>query len=183
MCTLVSTEVKRPLYQDKCTPLKRREQLIVLRRRGGGPLGAFNKNYMAFTLKEAKAFPNLVNRSVKAKESPAQALIDSGELRRSRFPETTLTGPCQTTVNGLTRACSACPAFTDLGPNVIPRFINEVRCAPGFQFCGFRTGLCRNSVLVQTFLRRTGRCDDDGKEFLAQFTQEIRSCCECALFG
>ena len=171
---------------EGCRRLGRRRLMAELRKRGKGPLGAFNKNYMAFTLKEAHAFPNLVNqrrfRSIESRfrRSPSGSVLFARD-EADRFP-ITRTGRCRSVVNGFLRTCPACPAFTDLGPEVVPRFINEVLCPNTFSFCQSGTGVCKNTVLLQTFLRR--ECgDDDEEEELVEFTQEIRTCCECCLFS
>jgi len=38
-----------------CTPPTEQQALAQLSTSGGGPLGKFNKNYMAFTMKEVSA--------------------------------------------------------------------------------------------------------------------------------
>ena len=96
--------------------------------------------------------------------------------RAISYPVTVITGDCETTIGGLTKLCRVCPAITDLGPDKVPRYINEVLC-DGIQFCGVpgMSGICQNSTLTQDFLVFTG--------FTPQvYSQEIRVCCECSLF-
>lgn len=102
--------------------------------------------------------------------------------RATSYPVTVITGPCENTTGGLTRLCKVCPAITDLGPDKVPRYINEVLCqavvtSSTFELCGVPElfGICQNTALKQDFLLFTGNT--------AQvYSQEIRVCCECSLF-
>lgn len=96
--------------------------------------------------------------------------------RATSYPVTVITGDCENTTGGLTRLCNVCPAITDLGPDKVPRYINEVLC-DGIQSCGVPElfGMCQNTFFTQDFLMFTGNT--------AQvYSQEIRVCCECSLF-
>ena len=97
--------------------------------------------------------------------------------RAISYPVTTITGPCENTTGGLTRLCKVCPAITDLGPDKVPRYINEVLCEGFVELCAVPGvfGICQNTALNQDFLVFTGNT--------AQvYSQEIRVCCECSLF-
>ena len=151
-----------------------------------GPLGYFNSAYMAFTRAEADKFPNLVsfrsnmrrikNNITSASIAPVRSkrsILKKGEF----FPVTTLSGPCESTIGGLERLCSICPAISDLGPDKIPRYINEVLCGND-TYCGLRGnvfGLCQTSTVTQSFLMKV-------ESTWEVYSQEIKVCCECALF-
>ncbi|XP_022797021.1 uncharacterized skeletal organic matrix protein 8-like [Stylophora pistillata] len=101
---------------------------------------------------------------------------DAISLSNPLYPITTISGPCETTIGGLHRLCSVCPAVTDLGPNKSPRYINELLCG-GDEFCGIDgvQGICQNTVIIQDFLMTT---DDQ----LNVYSQPIRACCDCTIF-
>lgn len=183
----------------------------ILRRfnRPAGPLGYFNALYMAFTLEEAKQFPDLVGCHRKMRLIKSGNLLSTSSIwnethinstifdddgyqseplfKRNRgrgrntkrdlsYPVTTITGSCETTVGGITRLCKVCPAITDLGPDKIPRYINELLCK-GIEFCGVPgvSGICQNTTLNQDFLTF--------ENIIPQvYSQAIRVCCECSLF-
>ena len=96
--------------------------------------------------------------------------------RDPSYPITTITGDCETTIGGVNRLCKVCPALTDLGPDKIPRYINELLCE-GYELCGVEEvfGICQNTALYQDFLMDQG----SGLQF---YSQSIRVCCECSLF-
>lgn len=172
-------------------------------KRRPGPMGYFNPKYMAFTRKQAKQFPNLVSlhslmRKFRNGGHPihltssmlnatqiANVTLDGKKIKRhkiskknlfSPYPITTIFEPCEETIGGLDRLCVVCPAVTDLGPDKIPRYINELLCE-GDEFCGIGPiqGICQNTVLIQDFLMI---------EFLGLevYSQPIRACCECSIF-
>lgn len=151
-----------------------------------GPLGYFNSAYMAFTGAEAHKFPNLVSYRSKmmriknniTSESIAPVRSKRSEFKRNEsFPVTTISGSCESTIGGFERLCKICPAITDLGPYKIPRYINEVLCGNETS-CGVGgsvLGLCQNSTVTQSFLMKVGSTWE-------VYSQEIKVCCECALF-
>lgn len=153
-------------------------------RRKPGQMGYFNSNYMAFTLEETNNFPNLVSfhsRMRRRKADIDDSLNNTQTTTRSKrstsYPSTKISGPCSTTIGGLQRLCEVCPAVTDLGPDRIPQFINEVMCADSEGDCsveGVSAGKCQEATVVQDFL------------FLQEstfqvYSQEIRICCTCGL--
>ena len=165
-----------------------------------GPMGYFNPVYMAFTQQEADNFPNLVSlhsqmRQLKTNGAKLTAgygtlslngkaingtLRNSERMRTKRdsiYPSTTISDPCTKTIGGQDRLCEVCPAYTDLGPNKIPRYINEVICSPEATACGVGGlfGQCQNTTIMQEFIMIEGF----DFEF---YTQQIRVCCECGLF-
>lgn len=93
-------------------------------------------------------------------------------------PDTTRSGTCSTTIGGLQRLCEIFPAMRDLGPDVTPRFINEVLCDEPGGDCGVGEvgGKCRNASVFQDFLRYSS-----SDASFQVYSQEIRVCCECAL--
>ena len=151
-----------------------------------GPLGYFNSAYMAFTRAEADKFPNLVswrskmtrikNNITSASIAPVRSKISTFKKSKS-FPFTTLSGSCESTIGEFERLCSVCPAITDLGLDKLPRYINEVLCG-NETYCGVGGnvfGLCQNSTVTQSFLMKVGSTWE-------VYSQEIKVCCECALF-
>lgn len=164
-----------------------------------GPMGYFNSVYMAFTQREADNFPNLVSLHSQMRQVKTNGgkLTEYGTLslngkainatvrkrrermrtkRDSSYPSTTILGSCENTIGNLERLCDVCPAYTDLGPNKIPRYINEVICAPEVA-CGVGDllGQCQNTTIEQEFIMLQGF----DFEF---YMQPIRVCCECGLF-
>ena len=171
-----------------------------------GPLGYFNPAYMAFTKAEADKFPNLLSYhtmlirmkiyNITRKFAQVPVLTNRSRIRRDEssdyndrtgrstgragagagqfFPNTTSTGDCENKTEGL---CDLCAAKTDLGPNKIPRYINVMVCR-GEQFCGEGNvgGLCTNSTVEQTFLRKIGK-----PNLWETYPQKITICCECVL--
>ena len=159
---------------SSCTKATVQDAMAKLKTDGGGPLGFFNKNYMAFTWADAvNNFSNLITMQ--------HLKLSASQQSSSGFPVTTVTGSC--TVNqGKFPYCSACPAVTDLGPGRFPRYINEIICRNESAICGPQAeGFCKTTGLNQQLLVST--CDSStGKEKLESYTQLIRSCCECFLF-
>lgn len=177
------------VLSQECQAPSDAEMLRTLRKKGSGPLGAFNRNYMAVTQEEADQFQNLVWTTigqVSIKKNKVQGTVEKRRKKRATggisndatYPITTLTGECETAG----RLCSACPATTDLGPDIFPRYINEIVCESEGVLCSSDTGFSKNTILPQTFLYKTGVCDSNGKEIMSEFVQEIRVCCECFLF-
>ena len=95
--------------------------------------------------------------------------------RNPSYPITTITGECETTIGGVNRLCKVCPAVTDLGPDKIPRYINELLCE-GYEVCGVEEvfAICQNTALNQDFLMFQNL-------MLQVYSQPIRVCCECSL--
>ena len=169
---------RRPAY---CRPLRLPQKRQELKERGSGPLGSFNKNYMALTRAGAKRFPTLVEPArTCAVHHAIRANLSRPSLQQQRtkrsFPQTTI-GLC--TSNG--DSCESCTATTDLGPSITPRYINEVVCRSQYSFCRSGRGVCGTSAVHQTFLRKAGQCGSDGTEKLESYTQPIRTCCQCLL--
>ena len=187
------------------TPLKphiSQELLIsVLKEAGGGPLGAFNEKYMAFTREGTIRFTDLAveDQENGAEDTPenfesltgfrsdeASSPIKPALMKIARYPQTTIRGSCDTKLNGFPRMCSACPATTDLGPGRIPRYINEVLCnskKPN-KMCNRGNGWCNTVKIHQQFLRVTNYPTTSklGHVFVEPYTQQIRTSCECLLF-
>ena len=143
------------------------------------PLGTFNPSFVSFTYNEIVNFRSIifkVNGTASSVDSK-QTFSLASAISPSKFVSIQL-GACQLSDgSGFVRMCEACPVATFLGENIIPPFINEVTCGnPGF--CS-RLGFCKETVLTQQFLRRTGRCDDDDFEEMEPFEQTIRVCCLC----
>ena len=95
--------------------------------------------------------------------------------------------------SNLHRLCTECAATTRLGDDRFPNFINEVICRDTDRQCAAKMGICFQRTLQLSFLRFSGRFELDrqlstlsGKtvysEVWEQYTQEIRSCCECQMY-
>ncbi|XP_020603646.1 uncharacterized protein LOC110042621 [Orbicella faveolata] len=95
--------------------------------------------------------------------------------------------------SNLHRLCTECAATTRLGDDRFPNFINEVICRDKDRQCAAKMGICLQRTLQLSFLRFSGRFELDrqlstltGKtvysEVWEQYTQEIRSCCECQMY-
>lgn len=91
------------------------------------------------------------------------------------------------------RLCTECAATTRLESDRFPTFINEVVCRDADQQCAATMGLCIQRNLQLPFLRSTGEFQFDPslssltgktvyKEVWIDYTQEIRSCCECQMY-
>lgn len=160
--------------EDSCKKATVQDAMMKLNSDGGGPLGPFNKHYMAYTWTDVlKNFNNLITR--KHGNLSATQPNSAGV-----FPITLVVGPC-TTNQGKYLQCSACPAITDLGPDKFPRYINEIVCRNESTICGPQAnGLCKTSGLNQEFLAAS--CGSSGKEVFETYTQFIRSCCDCFQF-
>lgn len=159
---------------DSCTPATLKQAAAQLNQNGGGPLGKFNKNYMAFTWNQVvNNFNNLITQQ--------SGNLSANASASSSFPSTQLIGSCTSTQSSFPY-CNACPAVTDLGEGKFPRYINEVICQTEDTICGPEAdGLCKTTSINQQFLM--SECDPaTGKENLVAYTQPIRSCCECFLF-
>ena len=157
-----------------CSPPTAQQAMAQLSNSGGGPLGAFNKNYMAFTFKEVlNNFKNLITH---------QPVNFSGAaITLSSLSAPLSAGSCSSTQSNFPY-CNACPVVTDLGEDRFPRFINEIECETENTLCGTQgDGYCKTTTIVQRLL--LWKCDPaTGQETLIPFDQEIRSCCECVLF-
>ena len=95
--------------------------------------------------------------------------------------------------SNLHRLCTECAATTRLGDDRFPNFINEVICHDRDRQCAAKMGICFQRTLQLSFLRLTGRFELDSqlstftgkavyREVWEQYTQEIRSCCECQMY-
>lgn len=128
--------------------------------------------------------------------------VDQQELQRRKrslptSPGTVFRG-CQgrgTIPDGTTthRLCTECAATTRLGNDQFPTYINEVVCRDTDFQCAATMGLCFQRSLQLPFLRSTGNFQFDPflssltgktvyKEIWVEYTQEIRSCCECQMY-
>lgn len=157
-----------------CSPPTIQQASAQLNKSGGGPLGKFNKNYMAFTMREAQNnFNNLITHQ------PGN--FSGAAIKSSSLSASSLIGDCTSTQSNFPY-CNACPVVTDLGSGKFPRYINEVICETENVLCGPQSdGYCKTTSISQELL--VSQCDPaTGQEKLVPFIQEIRSCCECFLF-
>lgn len=92
------------------------------------------------------------------------------------------------------RLCTECAATTRLPDGRFPFLINEVVCRDSDFQCAAKMGRCFQRSLELPFLRSTGMFEFDaslsamtGKtvyiEVWEEYTQEIRSCCECGMYS
>ena len=161
---------------DACVPPTIQQAAAQLNQSGGGPLGKFNKNYMAFTWKDVISnFNNLIT------QKSGNLSLAAAATTSSSFPVTRSIGGCTSSQSSFPY-CNACPVVTDLGPGKFPRYINEVICQTELTICGKQAvGYCKTTSINQRLLM--AQCDQSsGTETLVPFTQPIRSCCECFLF-
>ena len=95
--------------------------------------------------------------------------------------------------SNLHRLCTECAATTRLADDRFPNFINEVICRDRDRQCAAKMGMCLQRTLQLSFLRFTGKFELDSRlstltgkivyrEVWEQYTQEIRSCCECQMY-
>ena len=93
----------------------------------------------------------------------------------------------------LHRLCTECPATTRLSANKFPRYINEVICRDKDNECAAKMGTCFQRQLQLSFLQFDDKYELDDKlsniagktvysEVWEQYTQSIRSCCECQMY-
>lgn len=109
--------------------------------------------------------------------------IFRGCLGRGTIPDSAITH----------RLCTECAATTRLENDRFPLYINEVICRDADRQCAATMGLCFQRNLQLPFLRSTGNFEFDPalssltgktvyKEVWIEYTQEIRSCCECQIY-
>ena len=138
---------------------------------------------------------NFVGRPADERDSKAEA--QRGKRSIPTSPGTIFRG-CQgrgTIPDGAAthRLCTECAATTRLESDRFPAFINEVVCRDADQQCAATMGLCIQRNLQLPFLRSTGDFQFDAslssltgktvyKEVWIDYTQEIRSCCECQMY-
>ena len=134
---------------------------------GGISNGGFNPHYMAFTWQQAQKLPVLV-RNDSAHQSRVFPIAHPNSLMSY--------SKCGITADG----CWECNSRRDLGPNKVPRFINEVTCQ---QLGACKLGECKSAALNQRFFHKTGKCDPStGYEEILEYTQPIQVCCKCVPF-
>lgn len=155
-----------------CKHYNQAQLQVMLQQLGDGPggisLGGFNPQYMAFTWQEAQKLPVLVTN----------ASVPQSRVFTIAQPSSLMSySNCRMTVDG----CIECNARRDLGPNKVPRFINEVTCQ---QVGACKFGACKSAALNQRFFHKTGKCDPStGYEEILEYTQPIQVCCKCMLFS
>ena len=165
-----------------CKPHTEAQLITMLNGLGAQSFRGFNRLYMAFTWDEARKFPSLVTTTslLPLEVSP----IPNLPLRAPARPRAlTPRENCQTEDGGMRRMCSECPTVNYLGKHKIPSYINEVTCGE-LSCSGKKFGMCKNAVMRQQFLYKTGFCNRvTGFEELKPYTQEIRVCCKCMVFS
>ena len=147
--------------------------------------------------------PSMPSRNITLRRREADAQQSDVELQRRKrtlptSPGTVFRG-CQgrgTIIDGTSehRLCTECAATTRLGNDRFPMYINEVVCRDSDVQCAAKMGLCFQRSLKLPFLRSIGKFQFDPflsatsgktvyKEIWEEYTQEIRSCCECGMFS
>ena len=136
---------------------------------------AINKNYMAFTLAEAKLnFKNLITMEPMNFSSMVKQIVSPlGHVTRIErcYPQE---------VPQNQNFCTRCSAVTTLPNNIYPNTFNTIVCDPGTEFCGSgNQGKCTEFGKDQDLVKYdpTAPCDQ-------RFTEEIhylKLCCGCEL--
>ena len=143
---------------------------------------AINKNYMAFTLAEAKLnFKNLITMEpmnfssiVEQRVSPSGHVIN-------------VTG-CDPVEIVTPNTCRRCSGITIVGPNIYPNIFNTIVCyrddTPGPVLCGPESkGGCTEFVKPQDLVEYdpTKKCDPSGNPPFVDKKIELTLCCGCEL--
>ena len=136
---------------------------------------AINKNYMAFTLAEAKLnFKNLITMEPMNFSSMVKQIV-------SPLGHVTRIGPCYPEkVPQNQRFCTRCSAVTTLPENIYPNTFNSIVCDPGAEFCGSgNEGECTEFGEDQDLVKYdpTAPCN---KSFTITI-QPLKLCCGCKL--
>lgn len=161
--------------EKKCPSITITEAKDHLRLNGGGPLGTYNENYMAFTLDEVRRnFKNLLTMQ----PGNFSALAAWAPLS---FPATMSSGSCVKDSGG----CEGCPGLTNLGPGYYPQYLNQVNCESSRKTCGVNgqqgKGQCRSTVMRQRFFKDVSTslpaCNKDPEEY----HYDMNMCCQCVL--
>lgn len=157
--------------EKKCSQITTTEAKDHVRLNGGGPLGAYNENYMAFTLDEVRRnFKNLLT----LQPGNFSALAAWAPLS---FPATLESGACVKDSGN----CEGCPVVKDLGASYYPRFVNEVNCKSSLIPCGQGLGECRTSVMSQRFFRDPSKDLTTCNKDLEEYYYDMEMCCQCML--
>lgn len=138
---------------------------------------AINKNYMAFTLAEAKLnFKNLITMEpmnfssiVKQIVSPLGHVTTLTDCRPQEVPP---------------NFCTRCSGYTTLGTNIYPNTFNTIVCDPGTSFCGSgNQGKCKEFGRVQELVEYdpTAKCDSSGNPPFKEYRHDLKLCCGCEL--
>lgn len=136
---------------------------------------AINKNYMAFTLAEAKLnFKNLITMEPMNFSSIIQQRV-------TPFGKVTITDcPTQRTPD----FCTRCAGYTELGQGIYPNTFNTIICdrdssiSCGSQGEGECTNFGRDQDLVEEDL--TAKCDSKTSRF-KKVKHTLQLCCGCQL--
>ena len=138
---------------------------------------AINKNYMAFTLAEAKLnFKNLITMEPMNFSSIVKQIVSPlGHV-------TDILGCYPQEVPPNQGFCTRCSAVTTLPKNIYPNTFNTIVCDPGAKFCGSgNEGECTEFGEDQDLVKYdpTAPCN---KRF-SKTTQPLKLCCGCKLIG
>ena len=139
---------------------------------------AINKNYMAFTLAEAKLnFKNLITMEPMNFSSIVKEIVSPlGHMTRIErcYPQ-------EVPQN----FCTRCSAVTTLGTDIYPNTFNTIVCDPdGTGFCGSgNQGECKEFGEVQDLVQYDpkAKCDSSGKPPFKTYHYELKLCCGCKL--
>lgn len=136
---------------------------------------AINKNYMAFTLAEAKLnFKNLITMEPMNFSSMVKQIVSPlGHVTRIErcYPQE---------VPQNQNFCTRCSAVTTLPNNIYPNTFNTIVCDPDTEFCGSgNQGKCTEFGEDQDLLKYdpTAPCDQRFKEEI----YHLKLCCGCKL--
>lgn len=139
-----------------------------------------NKNYMAFTLAEAKLnFKNLITMEPMNFSSIVKQIVSPlGHMTDIRG--------CDPDDKVAPYSCRRCSAITTLGENIYPKIFNTIVCddTPSPVLCGPQNqGTCKGFGKTQTLVKYdpTKKCDSSGKPPFDDYTFELTVCCGCEL--
>ena len=154
---------------------------------------------IAVTEKQAQSFPDLSNDTVRSGNATNATLVSreatslvgqlhkelqstsGGAQKRKRRSVTYTYAAGSLDHNGLVNVCGYRSVCTDLGPDIYPRYINEIVCDD--TYCMMGQGQCAQNVMYLRFKRKTS--DDhtlNNLEDWFEYDQAVRVSCCCKLF-
>ena len=139
-----------------------------------------NKNYMAFTLAEAKLnFKNLITMEPMNFSSIGKQIVSPSGY-------TTQIKGCDRVEEVVKHSCRRCSAVTTLGNNMYPNILNTIVCkdTSGSALCGpQKQGTCKEFGKIQKLVKYDPKkkCDPSGKPPFETHEVKLTVCCGCEL--